>query len=209
MKRIGLTGGVGSGKSTVAKLFQGWGIPMVDADQIARKLREPGGKAEASIVKRFGTTDRVKLREILVRDERAKKDLEAILHPLIQQESNATLMQLEMANPQAPFILYEAALLVEADRLGDFQGLIYVSSPDEIRVKRIMERDHCTEEQAKSLIRAQLGDEVKFALATKAARLTQAAHQANSSPIEVIRIENNGSLDDLKKKAQKILDHLK
>lgn len=196
MKRVGITGGIGSGKTTIAKLFEKHGVPILDADQLARKLREPGGLAEASILKRFGTTDRLKLREILVRDERAKKDLEKILHPLIHQESSRLMAELEKKHHKAPFLLYEATLLLEAERAKDFEAIIFVTSPENERIARIIKRDQCTEEQAKNMIRAQLGDEVKFALATKSA-------------VKIIKVENHGTTSELEKKVAKVLEDLK
>lgn len=199
MKRVGLTGGIGSGKSTAAKMFHQKGIPFLDADDLARKLRAPGGLAEAPILKRFGTTDRLALREILTRDARAKKDLESILHPLIHKESARLMNELEKQNPKAPFILYEATLLIEADRAADFKAIIFVTAPENERISRIIKRDQCTEDQAKSMIRAQLADEAKLALAVK----------AGAVPAEIIMLENHGSPSDLEKKVVKILDHLR
>jgi dephospho-CoA kinase len=106
---IGLTGGVASGKSTVARLFTDQGIPVLDADRIARKLREPGGVAHPLLLQRFGTDDPKKLREIIFRDSQAKADLEKLLHPLIIKASEEAAREELKNNPQAPFVIYEAA----------------------------------------------------------------------------------------------------
>src|SRR5271167_754127 len=83
----GLTGGIASGKSSVARFLEKAGLYIIDADQLARDLSKEGGKAHPLIVKRFGTADRAKIRETVFNDPKARKDLEAILHPLIGEES--------------------------------------------------------------------------------------------------------------------------
>lgn len=159
MKVIGLTGGMGSGKSTVAKMFLALGAPVVDADQIARALRAPGGLAHSQILSTFGTDDPTQLRSILSKDPESKKRLEAILHPLIRQESSKAIQALAKKHPEAPFILYEAALLLEAGRARDFNGVVLVTAPDSIKISRIMTRDHCSEEQARAMLKAQWTDQ--------------------------------------------------
>ena len=189
MKVFGLTGGIGSGKSTVAQFFEQLGAPSVDADQIARRLREPGQKAHDLILKRFGTTDRFQLRAILSTDPQAKSDLESILHPLIKTESDLELQKQAQAHPSAPFLVYEASLLIEAGRANDFDGMIVVTSPETDRIRRIMERDRVTLEAAKAMIQAQLTDQERL----------KYAHFV---------IKNEGSLQDLRAQVQKTLDQI-
>ncbi len=186
---FGLTGGIGVGKSSVAKAFQKQGIPCLDADQVARGLREPGKAGHAAILKRFGTDDRLKLREFISQDPQAKKDLEAILHPLIQAESNLLLKELSKSHPHAPIILYEATLLLEAGRKEDFDSLIVVTAPLEDRITRIIARDQMSREAALRLIQAQNDDEY---------RLKHAHHV----------IVNQGSLEDLDQEVRKVLDQI-
>jgi dephospho-CoA kinase len=157
----GLTGGIASGKSTVARIFSELGIPVVDADQVARQLAAKGGAAHLPILDRFGTTDRSSLREIVFSDPQARKDLEAILHPLIKAESER---QLQKLGPGV--VLYEAALLVETGRYKDFRGLIVVDAPREQRKQRLIERDHCSPELAEKILLAQSSDENRRAAAT-------------------------------------------
>jgi len=191
MKRIGLTGGIGVGKSTVARIFNEMGgILTLDADQVARALRAPGGQAEPLILKRFNTTDRNQLREIITQDPRAKKDLERILHPLIQQKSESEFKRLESENPGAPFLIYEATLLIESGRASDFDGILVVTAPLPDRLSRIMARDGISKEAALALIDTQMSD----------AERLKVAHY---------RIENLGSLDDLKAQVRKTLDQIK
>ncbi len=191
MKRIGLTGGIGTGKSTVAALFHELGsVPIIDADRIARELRAPGGEAEAPLLKRFKTTDPPSLRELLARDPAAKKDLEDILHPLIRKKSEGAFQAAEKQHPDAPFLLYEASLLIESGRSGDFEKLIVVTAPLPERLARITRRDGVTEESALAMIHAQSPDSL---------RLEHADYV----------IDNSGNIEDLKASVLKVLDQIK
>ncbi len=191
MKRIGLTGGIGVGKSTVARIFNEiGGVPTLDADQVARALRAPGGRAEPLILKRFNTTDRTQLREIITKDPLAKKDLEAILHPLIQQISESEFKRLESESSGAPFLIYEATLLIESGRAPDFDAILVVTAPLPDRLSRIMARDGISKEASLALIDSQMSD-------------------ADRLKVADYRIENLGSLDDLKTQVRKTLDQIK
>jgi dephospho-CoA kinase len=189
MKKIGLTGGVGTGKSTVAKLFAEQGALILDADQIARELRQPGGLAHSAILKRFQTDDRMKLRQILSTDPSAKQDLEAILHPLIRIESDRRINAAIAANPAAPVLVYEATLLIEAGRDKDFDEIVVVTSPLQNRIKRITLRDQIDEKAARLLIEAQNDDSF---------RLPHAHYE----------IKNHGQLSELKQQVIKVLDQI-
>lgn len=186
---FGLTGGIGVGKTSVAKIFAKQGIPTVDADTVARLLREPGQAGHAALLARFGTVDRLALRALLSQDPSAKKDLEAILHPLIDLESKKQLKHLAESNPHAPFILYEASLLIEAGRKADFNSMIVVTAPLEDRIARIMARDACSRELAVRLIEAQSSDEFRL----------KHAHYV---------ISNQGSTQDLELEVRKVLDQI-
>ena len=162
----GLTGGIASGKSTVARLFtEIAGIPVVDADQVSRGLSAEGGAAHSIILKRFGTTERARLREIVFADENARHDLEAILHPLIREESERQLRAAAEKSP-APIVLYEAALLVESGRYRDFDGLIVVEAAPEERIRRLRARDGQNEQMARQILAAQLPDKARSSVAT-------------------------------------------
>jgi dephospho-CoA kinase len=179
----GLTGGIAAGKSQVAGLLVAAGIPVIDADLVARELSQPGGAAQGSdhsayaeIVARFGTADRARLREIVFKDEAARRDLEAILHPRIVAESLRRMQQaaaLAQASSHArlgargvPLVVYEAALLVETGRYRDLDGLLVVDAPVELRLKRLVTRDGVAPELAERIIRAQATDEQRRAAAT-------------------------------------------
>jgi dephospho-CoA kinase len=168
MRIWGLTGGIASGKSLAARYFEEEGIPVIDADLVARELSAEGGAAHEPILKRFGTADRSKLRALVFADANARKDLEAILHPLIQAESlrRARKMAEKTAHPESFVVLYEASLLVETGRYRELDGLILVTAPEEIRLRRLLERDRLEESLAREIMKAQLSDEKKAKAAT-------------------------------------------
>ena len=162
---IGLTGGVASGKSTVARIFrEKAGIPVIDADPIARDLSREGGLAAPQILARFGTLDRGELRKKIFSNPLARKELEAILHPLIAEESRRRVA--EFARAGAPVALYEAALLVETGRYKELDGLIVVEAPLEARITRLISRDGITREMALNMIQSQATDEQRAHVAT-------------------------------------------
>ncbi len=163
--KIGLTGGIASGKSTVAGLFKKHGIPVLDADQLVRDLSAPGGLAHAAILERFGTTDRAELRARIYKDAEERKALESILHPLVRSES-ARIMGVYQSQG-APGVIYEAALLIEAGRASDFDEVVVVVAPEEVRISRLTSRDGSTPEQARSILQAQLSDEERIPHATR------------------------------------------
>jgi dephospho-CoA kinase len=191
-KRVGLTGGIGTGKSKVAQLLLKMGIPCLDADQVSRDLRSQNGAAAPLILNRFGTLDRLELKTLIASDPSAKKDLEAILHPLIKSESDQRLNQLANQHPDAKFVLYEAALLIEAGRAADFDELILVTAPIHDRITRIVKRDAIAHELAQKIINAQLTD---------AERIAQIP-----ASIPTWIIENHGTEAELIEKVRKILD---
>ena len=157
----GLTGGIAAGKSTVARILESMGLPIIDADQIARDISAPGGRAHEAILERFGTADRAQLRQIVFSDSKARKDLEALLHPLIQIESLA-----RMETIKAPVVIYEAALLVETGRDKELDGLLVVEAPKAERIRRLVERDQTSTELAEKMTAAQTADDERRARAT-------------------------------------------
>lgn len=188
MRVYGLTGGVASGKSTVARLFAEAGVPVLDADQLARSLTAPGGRAYDIVLKRFGTVDRAELRKRVFADPKARQDLEAILHPLIREESAKKLEELRQAGHS--LVLYEAALLVEAGRHRDFDGLLVVEADPEVRIQRLMKRDGASRELAEKILAAQTSDELRRKAATRV-------------------VVNHGSLEDLRSQVAEVLRELR
>ncbi len=143
---VGLTGGIGSGKTTVAELFAELGAGVVDTDEIAHTLTGPGQAAVSEIARRFGpqyataegSLDRTRMRKLAFEDPRAKKDLESILHPLIRQEAERRL-----ANSTAPYAMLVVPLLFES---GAYQTLVrrvlVVDSDEETRIERVRQRSN-------------------------------------------------------------------
>lgn len=168
---IGLTGGIASGKSTVAAMLRELGAPIVDADLLARQVVEPASPALAEIAQVFGrevlaadgSLDRKRMGERIFADPGARAKLNAITHPRIAQASAAAIAALAAAGHKAA--IYEAALLVENrihDRLG---GLIVVSVPVEVQIERLRARDEVDEEGARARVAAQLPLASKVAVA--------------------------------------------
>lgn len=170
MKRIGLTGGIASGKSVVARLLAQRGVEIIDADRVARDVVEPGTPALAEIAARWpevireGSLDRKALGAIVFSSPEERHALEAIVHPRIREEVERRLASLEALG--VPRVIYEAPLLVEKGLEGGLDALILVSAPEEVQVRRLMERDGLGEEAARARLRAQLPLEAKLAKAT-------------------------------------------
>ncbi len=169
---IGLTGGIGSGKSLVAGLLRELGAPVVDADELARRVVEPGQPALAEIAREFGpgviaadgTLDRKAMAVIVFSDETRRRRLNAITHPRI-----AALGQAEIAAHAArgaKVVIYEAALIVENGLHHMLDGLIVVSAPPEEQVRRALARDGGTEEAVRARLASQLPLADKLAVAT-------------------------------------------
>ena len=158
---IGLTGGIGSGKSTVAKAFIALGIQVVDADYASRALVEPGMPALKAIVAHFGTKlmlpdgclNRSALRQIIFSDKMQKSWLESLLHPLIQDWIRS---QLKLALASSPYVILESPLLFEAEQHLLVSEVLLVDVPVELQLTRAMARDSNTKEQIQSIINAQM-----------------------------------------------------
>jgi dephospho-CoA kinase len=168
---FGLTGGIGTGKSTVARLFAARGVPVVDADALARQVVAPGTVGNAEVAAAWpqtigadGAIDRKRLAAIVFADPAARARLEAITHPLIQQASAARLT--DLAGEGHTLALYEAALLVESGRWQDFDGLIVVTASPETQIARAVARGGITREEAEARVRAQLPTAEKLRVAT-------------------------------------------
>lgn len=168
MLRIGLTGGIGTGKSTVAQLFARRGVPVIDADEIAHAIVVPGLPAHAEIVDAFGpgilddkgNIDRARLREQVFADSRARKRLEAILHPRIREA-----MARRGREIKAPYCLMVIPLLVETRQDADVDRVLVVDAPEELQLARVAARSGLTEEAARKIIAAQASRETRLARA--------------------------------------------
>lgn len=181
-KLIGLTGNVACGKSTVAQILKAEKIPVVDADDLAKQVMDPstieGMIASAEIQKVFGSTDRKIIREIAFKDPIKKKELEAILHPLIQNKSK-DLVQ-ELFDQGHKFVVYDATLLVESGRTDFVDAILLITSNESKQLERMLARDASMRpELALKIIKSQM---------------PQAEKRKHASWV----IENNGTVDELK-----------
>ena len=169
MLRVGLTGGIGSGKSTVAQRLLDLGAVVVDADRLAREVVEPGSDGLARIADRFGEAvlddtgalNRAALGALVFADPAARTDLEAITHPLIARR---TAELVEQAPPDA-VVVHDVPLLVEKHLGPTYHLVVVVAAEEDTRVKRLMQTRGMTEEDARSRIAAQASDEQRRAAA--------------------------------------------
>jgi dephospho-CoA kinase len=186
-----LTGGIASGKSTVAAVLRELGAPIVDADQLARDVVEPGTPALADIAARFGPEvldgggrlDRKRLGERVFADPTARAALNAITHPRIAEASRAGMAELRAQGH--PVAVYEAALLVENQIHRGLDGLMVVSVPEELQIERLCRRDQIDADAARARLAAQLP------LADKVAAADWV-------------VDNGGSLDETRVQVERI-----
>lgn len=156
---LGITGGIGSGKSTVAEAFSRQGIHVVDSDQAARWVVEPGRPALVRIVERFGPEillpdgqlNRAALRQRIFNDPEQRRWLEALLHPLVNQEVRQNLQQ-----ASSPYAILVSPLLIESGQRAITQRLLVVDVPVELQIQRTMARDSNSEDQVRAIIAAQI-----------------------------------------------------
>jgi dephospho-CoA kinase len=169
--RIGLTGGIASGKSVVADMFAELGVPVIDTDLIAREVVQPGQPALDEIRARFGETvidpagnlDRAALRELIFSDEDARLDLEAIVHPRIGAE---TRRQADAADGDYQLIV--VPLLVGSPLVQFVDRILVVDCQEDTQIRRLLERDTETLEQARRILAAQSSREQRLAIADDA-----------------------------------------
>ncbi|CAM3138297.1 dephospho-CoA kinase [Sporolactobacillus spathodeae] len=172
MIRIGLTGGIASGKSTVATWLKEMGFPLIDADQIARDVVRPGEEGLVRLVARFGrgvlhadgSLDRGKLGRLVFADQEKRKELNALLHPLIRRRMRETLDALQAQG--LPVVFLDIPLLFESGLEDWTDRSIVVYVPQPIQLKRLMERNQLGEEEAMARIRAQMPLAEKRKMAT-------------------------------------------
>ena len=196
MKLVGLTGGIASGKSTVADILKRQGAAIINADVLAREVVEPGHQAWTEIVNTFGTAvlqpdralDRQKLRAIIFDDPDARKKLESIIHPQVRALAEQRIR--EHAAAGYAVIVYEVPLLFEGNLQEWLRPVILVACDVDTQRNRLQSRDNLSAAQAQKHIDAQMSLEAKRRLADYV-------------------IENNGSLEDLKRQVQAVLEKIK
>jgi dephospho-CoA kinase len=156
--RVGLTGGIASGKSTAAKFFGALGVPILDSDQVARDVVEPGQPPLERLVERFGPKiltadghlDRPALRDIVFSDPKARTDLEALTHPAI-----GAAMEARSAAAGGPYQILVIPLLVEKNLAAHVDRVLVVDCDEELQMRRLRDRDGSTPEQVQAILRAQ------------------------------------------------------
>jgi dephospho-CoA kinase len=183
MLKIGLTGGIGCGKTRVANLFAEQGVPVLDSDLIARELVEPGTAALAEIVRVFGDgvllagcLNRALLRTLVFQDAERKRQLEAILHPAIYRE-----LRIRIERLQAPYCILAIPLLLETGQRAFVDRVLVVDSAPELQMARVMRRDHLDEASVRQIMVTQ---------ASRADRLAAADDVVdNNDGLEALRLQ--------------------
>jgi dephospho-CoA kinase len=168
MFRVGLTGGIASGKSTVARLFAALGIPVIDTDELSREVVAPGSPLLPRIAARFGervlkadgSLDRAALRARVFADPRARADLEALTHPPILEA-----MRARASAAGGPYQLLVIPLLVETGLRSEVDRVLVVDAAEDVRVRRLQARDGATLDEARALLAAQVTREARLAAA--------------------------------------------
>jgi dephospho-CoA kinase len=170
---IGLTGGIGSGKSAVADAFGKLGAALVDTDAIAHELTAPGGAALPEIRRLFGegvvdgsgAMDRKRMRALVFSDAQARQRLEALLHPMIRAESERRIAA-AFAGGQAPYVVHVVPLLVESpDYRARVGRVLVVDCPEALQVSRVRQRSGLAEDEVKRIIASQIQRESRLAAA--------------------------------------------
>lgn len=196
MKWIGITGGIASGKSTVAELIKNQGYPVVDADQMARRVVAPGTPGWDSVVQLLGKEildskgeiQRIKVGEIIFSNAELKKQLEKIIHPLVQARVRSA--REEHAAAGATMAFYDVPLLFENHLESQFAAIIVVACAPETQIQRLMQRSHLTKEQAQLRMSAQWPLEEKISK----------AHYV---------IQNEGRRDELEAQVRHVLSEIR
>lgn len=167
MIRVALTGSIGMGKSTVAKMFKAAGVPVFDADAVVRKLQGPGGGLVAKIGEMFpgcircGTLDRECLAQIVLADRDKLAALEALVHPAVREARE----QFVAEHRDAPAIIFEIPLLFETGGETEFDKIVVVSAPAEVQRARVLERTGMSAAKLDSILARQMPDAEKRARA--------------------------------------------
>jgi dephospho-CoA kinase len=191
--RVGLTGGVAAGKSTVSGILRQLGAVVIDADALAREVIEPGTPGLAAVVGEFGPEiltddghlDRARLGALVFADPERRAALEAIVHPLVR----ARAVELEQAAPPGAIVVHDIPLLVETGQAGDFDAVVVVDVPEELQVARAVRERGWSEDEARARVVAQ---------GTRSDRLAVATYV----------VDNTGTLEDLRHRVTEVFEEL-
>lgn len=192
--RVGLTGGIASGKSTVSAILKELGCVVIDADQLAREVVAKGTPGLARVVEAFGSEvltedghlDRPRMGALVFNDEALRRELEGIVHPLVFELYAA----LEASAPVGGIVVHDIPLLVESGRAEEFDVVVVVDVPDHVQVERMVRDRGMTEEEARSRIAAQATREQRLAVATYV-------------------IDNTGTREDLRHRVTEVFAELR
>ena len=192
MLTIGLTGGIGSGKSEVARMFNQLGVPVIDADVIAHRLVQPGSEALTEVVEAFGEAmltsdgklDRARLADLVFNRPDMKQKLENIIHPRVRKQ----IMAYKDEYHNEPYILVVIPLLLESGQRDLVDRVLIVNASESVRIQRIQARDGRSREQIRAIIQNQADDATRRAAADDS-------------------LDNNGSLDDLQQSVARLHQH--
>ncbi len=187
--RVGLTGGIASGKSTVSAILVELGAVLIDGDALAREVVEPGTPGLQRVVETFGPEvltadgelDRPALGAIVFADEARRKELEAIVHPLVFER----IVELEASATPEDLVVHDIPLLAESGRAPTFDAVVVVDVPVETQVDRMLTQRGMTREDAEARVRAQASREQRLAIATHV-------------------IDNTGTLEDLRRRVLEV-----
>lgn len=191
MLKVGLTGNIAAGKSTVAEVWRSMGATVVDADDLARRAVEPGTPAHAAIAREWGTwvleeggaLDRAALRQIVFADPDARARLEGIVHPAVAELRDGEYRQAQARGEK--LIVADIPLLFEVGMVDEFDVVVLVDAPEEVRLRRIVADRGLDEEEARRMVAAQMPSELKRARAD-------------------VAIDNTGTLGDLQDRARDV-----
>lgn len=192
--RVGLTGGVASGKSTVSAVLAELGAVVIDADRLAREVVAPGSEGLAEVVAAFGNgvltpegeLDRPAMGALVFADAEKRRVLESIIHPRVRARS----AEMEAAAPPGAVVVHDIPLLAETGQGDAFDAVVVVDVPEEVQVERMMTLRGMSREDAEARIAAQAGREQRRAIATYV-------------------IDNTGSLEDLRAEVERVFDLLR
>jgi dephospho-CoA kinase len=192
-RRVGLTGGVGSGKSTVSAMLADLGAVVIDADLLAREVVAPGSDGLTAVVEAFGPTvltatgelDRPALGAVVFADEAARRRLEAIIHPLVRARG----AELEAAAPAEAVVVHDIPLLAETGQADAFDAVVVVDVPVEVQMERMVRLRGMSPQEAQSRVAAQATREQRRAVATYV-------------------IDNTGTLEDLRDRVAEVFEAL-
>lgn len=181
MFRVALTGGIASGKSTVANIFRELGVPVIDMDQVARDVVKPGSTGLERLQQRFGkeilddsgALRREYLRKLIFADKSAREQVNDILHPLILAETEQRIAKLD-----TPYTIVEIPLLAETELANRYQRVLVVDLPEDLQLERLAKRDNLNGVQARQILDAQASRDERLAIATEV-------------------IDNSGTLEEL------------